>query len=71
MGSIGATAQQYPLDMARLGMEAINSYAKDGSLPETSPGLNFFNTGVALVTDAPVDDIPSISSEEGLSLCWG
>ncbi len=70
-GVIGATAQQYPLDMARLGMEAINSYAKDGSLPETSPGLDFFNTGVALVTDAPVDDIPSISSEEGLSLCWG
>jgi fructose transport system substrate-binding protein len=70
-GVIGATAQQYPLDMARLGMEAIATYAADGTLPEPSPGLDFFNTGVALVTDSPVEGVPSISSEEGLALCWG
>jgi fructose transport system substrate-binding protein len=70
-GVIGATAQQYPLDMARLGMEAIAAYAADGSLPETTPGLDFFNTGVSLVTDAPVDGEESISSAEGLELCWG
>jgi fructose transport system substrate-binding protein len=70
-GVIGATAQQYPLDMARLGMDAIVSYATDGSLPENSAGLDFFNTGVALITDAPVDGVPSITSAEGLELCWG
>ncbi|WP_439651497.1 substrate-binding domain-containing protein [Maritalea mediterranea] len=70
-GVIGATAQQYPLDMARLGIEAIAQYAKDKTLPETSPGLDFFNTGVALVTDSPVEGVPSITSEEGLELCWG
>ncbi|NNU81818.1 substrate-binding domain-containing protein [Halovulum dunhuangense] len=70
-GVIGATAQQYPLDMARLGIEAIAAHAADGSLPETSPGLDFFNTGVQLITDAPVEGVPSISSAEGLELCWG
>jgi len=68
---IGATSQQYPLDMARLGIEAIVTYAADGTLPETTPGLDFFNTGVSLITDSPVDGVESISSEEGLSLCWG
>ncbi len=70
-GVIAATAQQYPLDMARLGIEAIAQYAEDGTLPETSPGLDFFNTGVALVTDSPVESEESITSEEGLELCWG
>ncbi|WP_092369345.1 sugar ABC transporter substrate-binding protein [Cribrihabitans marinus] len=70
-GVIGATSQQYPLDMARLGIEAIVNYAKDGSLPETSPGLDFYNTGVSLITDSPVEGVESISSEKGLELCWG
>ncbi len=70
-GVIGATSQQYPLDMARLGMEAIQQYAEDGTLPEPSPGLDFYNTGVSLVTDSPVDGEESISSEKGLELCWG
>ncbi|MBC6438074.1 MAG: sugar ABC transporter substrate-binding protein [Rhodobacteraceae bacterium] len=70
-GVIGATSQQYPLDMARLGIEAIATYAADGSLPQPTPGLDFFNTGVALITDSPVAGVESISSEEGLALCWG
>ena len=70
-GVIGATSQQYPLDMARLGMEAIANFAADGSLPANSEGLEFFNTGVSLITNSPVDGVPSISVEEGLSLCWG
>ena len=70
-GVIGATSQQYPLLMASLGIEAIAQYASDGTLPEPSPGLDFFNTGVALVTDTPVDGVESISVAEGLELCWG
>lgn len=70
-GVIGATSQQYPLSMASLGMQAIVDYAKDGTLPANSEGLDFFNTGVQLITDNPVDGVPSISVEEGLSLCWG
>ena len=70
-GVIGATSQQYPLLMASMGVEAIKAFADDGSIPENTPGLDFFNTGVTLVTDQPVDGVESISVEEGLELCWG
>jgi fructose transport system substrate-binding protein len=70
-GLIGATAQQYPLLMASLGVEAAVEYAKTGKKPDPSPGLDFFNTGVSLVTDKPVEGVPSITSKEGLAKCWG
>ena len=70
-GVIGATSQQYPLDMAALGVEAIATFAETGEKPEPSPGLDFFDTGVNLVTDAPVEGVESISVEEGLERCWG
>ncbi|KJZ21249.1 sugar ABC transporter substrate-binding protein [Loktanella sp. S4079] len=70
-GVIGATSQQYPLLMASKGIEAIAAYAADGSLPENTPGKNFFDTGVALVTDQPADGVESISVAEGTDLCWG
>ncbi|MBY0351926.1 substrate-binding domain-containing protein [Tabrizicola sp.] len=70
-GVIGATSQQYPLKMASLGIEAIAAYAKDGTKPTVTEGLSFFNTGVNLVTDKPVDGVPSIDSTKGTELCWG
>ncbi len=70
-GVIGATAQQYPLLMAALGVQAIVDFAKTGKKPEPSPGLDFFNTGVNLVTDKPVEGVPSISVKDGLAQCWG
>ncbi|MEW7009835.1 MULTISPECIES: sugar ABC transporter substrate-binding protein [unclassified Lentilitoribacter] len=70
-GVIDATSMQFPLLMASLGVEAVVEYAKTGKLPENSDGLDFYNTGVQLVTDAPVKGIASISSEEALKLCWG
>lgn len=70
-GIIGATSQQYPLLMASKGVEAIAAWAKDGTKPEPTPGKDFFDTGVKLVTDQPVDGVESISVEEGKKLCWG
>lgn len=70
-GVIGATSQQYPLDMAAQGVEAIAQFAKDGTVPQPSEGLDFVNTGVNLVTDEPQDGVPSISVQEGLDRCWG
>ena len=70
-GVIGATSQQYPLRMAALGIEAIAAFAADGTLPENTPGKDFFDTGVALVTDNPVEGVDSISVQEGMDLCWG
>ena len=70
-GTIGATSQQYPLKMATLGMEAIAKFAKDKTKPTTSEGLDFFDTGVALVTDKPADGVESITTDEGTKVCWG
>ncbi len=70
-GVIGATSQQYPLLMASKGIEAIAAYAADGTKPEASEGKDFFDTGVALITDQPVDGVESIDSAEGAKLCWG
>lgn len=70
-GVIGATSQQYPLLMASKGIEAIAAWAADGTKPELTPGKNFFDTGVALVTDMAADGVDSISVEEGRNLCWG
>ncbi|ASJ72508.1 sugar ABC transporter substrate-binding protein [Granulosicoccus antarcticus] len=70
-GVIGATAQQYPLLMASKGVEAIKAWAESGVKPEPTPGLDFFNTGVSLVTDKPVEGIESIDTKEGGERCWG
>jgi len=70
-GVIGATSMQFPLQMASKGVEAIAEYAKSGKKPAASPGLDFFDTGVELITDKPAAGLPSITSDEGLKKCWG
>ncbi|MBD8066061.1 sugar ABC transporter substrate-binding protein [Devosia sp. PTR5] len=70
-GVIGATSQQYPLQMAALGVEAIKQWADDGTKPTPTEGKDFFDTGVKLVTDEPVDGVESIDTTEGADLCWG
>jgi len=70
-GVIGATSQQYPLQMAALGVEAIKAWADNGTKPEPTPGKDFFDTGVSLVTDEPVEGVESIDTAEGEALCWG
>jgi len=70
-GVIGATSQQYPLLMASLGVEAIKKWADDGSKPSPTPGKNFFDTGVSLVTDKPAAGVDSIDTAKGTDLCWG
>jgi fructose transport system substrate-binding protein len=70
-GVIGATSMQFPLLMASLGVEAVAKFAKTGEKPKPSAGLDFYNTGVELVTDKPVAGIKSITSDEALKKCWG
>ena len=64
-GAIGATSQQYPLLMAADGVQAIVDFVKTGKKPVS------IDTGEKLVTDHPVPGVPSISSDEGMKLCWG
>jgi fructose transport system substrate-binding protein len=70
-GVIGATSMQFPLLMAAKGVEAVKAFATGGGKPQPSPGLDFVNTGVELVTDKPVEDLPSIDSATALKKCWG
>ena len=58
-GVIGATSMQFPLKMAAMGVEAVKTFAETGNKPEPSPGLDFYNTGVELITDKPVEGVPS------------
>ncbi|RXZ51543.1 substrate-binding domain-containing protein [Agromyces binzhouensis] len=70
-GIIGATSQQYPLKMAELGVKAVYDLVTTGETPEVSEGLDFYNTGVALVTDDPQDGVESIDTAEATEICWG
>src|SRR4051794_26182410 len=70
-GVIGATSQQYPLKMAEDGVKAISAYAKDGTKLTPTSGKDFVDTGVTLITDAPVDGVDSKDTAFGLENCWG
>jgi fructose transport system substrate-binding protein len=70
-GCIGATSQQYPLLMADLGVQAIYDIVKTGKKPEVTPGLDFFNTGVTLITDDPQKGVDSKDTTYGLEKAWG
>ena len=70
-GVIGATSQQYPLAMAALGIEAIKKFADTGEKPKATEGKDFFDTGVALVTDKPAPGVDSIDTKAGKDKCWG
>ncbi|HEY8752811.1 MAG TPA: substrate-binding domain-containing protein, partial [Arthrobacter sp.] len=69
-GIIGATAQQYPVKMAQLGVQAIQDLATSGKKPTVSAGLDFFNTGSALVTDKSVTGLESIDTTAASQICW-
>jgi fructose transport system substrate-binding protein len=72
-GTIGATSQQYPIKMAEMGVETIKKMvdSSGSDKPQNSPGLDFVDAGVALVTDKPVQGVESITSAEAEKLCWG
>ncbi|GAA0838074.1 MULTISPECIES: sugar ABC transporter substrate-binding protein [Marinomonas] len=70
-GALDATSMQFPLKMASEGIEAIVQFAKTGTRPVATDGLDFFDTGVQLITDEPVSGIKSVTSKTGLAMCWG
>jgi fructose transport system substrate-binding protein len=70
-GIIAATAQQYPGKMASLGIQGIYDLATKGTKPAVTAGLDFFNTGTALVTDKPQAGVDSITTADGSKICWG
>jgi fructose transport system substrate-binding protein len=65
-GLIAATAQQYPLRMAALGVEAAVEYAKTGKKASGT-----VDTGVTLITDKPMNGVESKDTTFGMDACWG
>ena len=68
---IDATSQQYPLEMAKKGVETLAAIADGGDVPTPPDGQDFIDTGVKLVTNAPADGVDSIDTAEGKEICWG
>ena len=70
-GSMGPTGEILEPNGTVSVSEAAAAFAENGSLPEPTPGLEFYDTGVELITDRPADGIPATSSDDGLKKCWG
>ena len=65
-GVIAATSQQYPLNMAGLGVEAGVEYAKNGKKVS-----GYVDTGVTLISDRQQAGVESRDTAFGLNACWG
>lgn len=65
-GAIAATAQQYPLKMAELGVNAGVVFLTKGTKPS-----GYTDTGVALVANKAIPGVESKSVEVGLAQCFG
>jgi len=65
-GVIDATVQQYPENMARLGVDALANTARGGPKPS-----GYKNTGIELITRDPVSGVSSKDVAFGVRNCWG
>ena len=65
-GHIAATAQQYPVRMAELGVQAAVEFLRTGRKPS-----GFVDTGVALVAGETLAGVESLTPDQGTARCWG
>lgn len=65
-GAIAATAQQYPVKMAELGVAAGITFIRTGRKPS-----GYTDTGVSLIAARPLGGVESKDVATGLQLCFG
>jgi fructose transport system substrate-binding protein len=65
-GHIAATAQQYPMKMAEMGVSAAVTFIRTGKKPR-----GYTDTGVALIAAKPLAGVESRDVKTGLDLCFG
>jgi fructose transport system substrate-binding protein len=65
-GAIAATAQQYPVKMASLGVAAGVAYLKTGKKPS-----GYTDTGVTLIAARPISGVDSRDVRTGMEQCFG
>ncbi len=67
-GALSATVMQFWLKMVDMSMDAAYNLLTKGEKPSVSPGLNYYDTGVTLVTDHPAPGVPSVNADQALKL---
>lgn len=70
-GEFASDAVQYPGKMAALGVDSIAKLARGGSKPSVTAGLDFYDTGTALVATKQYSGVTVQSPAAGASACWG
>jgi fructose transport system substrate-binding protein len=65
-GAIAATAQQYPVKMAELGVAAAAAFIRTGKRPS-----GYTDTGVTLIAAKPMSGVDSRDVRTGMELCFG
>lgn len=65
-GKIAATAQQYPLTMAAMGVDSAVAWARHGKKVS-----GYVDTGVTLIADKPMPGLASKDTQAGLNACFG
>jgi fructose transport system substrate-binding protein len=65
-GQIAATSQQYPLLMAKMGVDATVDFVTSGK-----KASGYTDTGVTLITDKTMTGVDSVDTKVGLDKCWG
>lgn len=65
-GKVAVTVMQFPKKMAEEGVRAGVEFAKSGKKPD-----GFVSTGLAVITDQPIEGIESKDTAWGLQNCWG
>jgi fructose transport system substrate-binding protein len=70
-GQFASDSAQYPGAMAALGVKSIAKIANGGTLPSTSAGQTFVNTGTNLVAKDTVAGVTNVSTADAKKKCWG
>jgi fructose transport system substrate-binding protein len=65
-GKFAATVMQFPKKMAEMGVDAVVTFAQNGTKPS-----GFIDTGSELITDKPAAGVSSKDTAWGLQNCWG
>jgi fructose transport system substrate-binding protein len=69
-GEVTLDAQTYPGKQGSLALAAAVAYIKDKTKPAPSDGLDYFNTGSALVSADSISGVDTITPDAAAKLCF-
>jgi len=69
-GELTLNAQTYPGKQSSLAVAAAYAFIKDGTKPAPTKGLDYFDTGSALVSAAQIPGVETITPDVAAGLCF-